>query len=181
MEEKNHVLNTGQNDKKRTKVREELPVPRGRNVPKRKISEDAVYGSVLLQRFMNKLMMDGKKEKAESIIYRAFDQIKEKAKQEPIDVFNKAIENITPLVDVKARRVGGATYQVPVEVSKVRGQALAMQWLRDCSRKRGGKSMVDNLASELLDASNGQGGAIKMKEDKHKTAEANKAFAHFRW
>lgn len=163
------------------KVKEELPVPRRGNVPKRKISPDAVYGSVLLQKFINKVMIMGKKSMAEKIVYVALEQIKEKVKQDPLDVFNKAIEKVTPLLQVKARRVGGATYQIPVEVSRARGQALAMQWIRETCRTRGGKSMIENLAGELIDASNGVGGAIKKREDVHKTAEANKAFAHFRW
>ena len=156
-------------------------MPRYGKVPKKVIPPDPVYDSVVLQKFINKLIMGGKKSKAESIVYRALEMIKETTKQEPMEVFNKAIDNITPLVDVKARRVGGATYQVPVEVSRVRGQALAMSWVREVSRKRKGRSMAENLAAELIEASKGEGGAIRKKVDKHKTAEANKAFAHFRW
>ena len=156
-------------------------MPRHGQIPKRDIPPDSVYGSVVLQRFINKVMIDGKKALAESIVYKALEKVAEKSKLEALDVFTKALNNITPLLDVKARRVGGATYQVPVEVSKLRGQALAMQWLRDAARKRGGRSMVDRLSGEILDASNNAGGAVKMREDKHKTADANKAFAHFRW
>ncbi len=156
-------------------------MPRYGQVPKRDIPPDSVYGSVILQKFINKLLMDGKKSKAETIVYKALEAIKQKANQDPMLVFNKAINNITPLLDVKPRRVGGATYQVPVEITKARGQAMAMQWIRDAARARGGKSMAENLSAELLDASNNAGGAIKKRDDKHKTAEANKAFAHFRW
>lgn len=156
-------------------------MPRGGKIIKKEIPPDPVYNSVVLQKFINKLILKGKKSKAETIVYRALELVKERTQQEPMEVFNKAIDNITPLVDVKSRRVGGATYQVPVEVSKVRGQALAMSWIRDVSRQRKGRSMVENLAAELIEASKGEGGAIRKKEDKHKTAEANKAFAHFRW
>jgi len=156
-------------------------VPRRGNVPKRKIPPDAVYGSVLLQKFINKIMIEGKKSLAEKIVYRSLELVKERLKKDPLEVFNKALGNISPLLQVKARRVGGATYQVPVEVSRDRGQALAMQWLRRSSRERKGRSMIENLAAELMDAYNGAGAAMKKKEDVHKTAEANKAFAHFRW
>jgi len=156
-------------------------VPRRGNVPKRKIPPDAVYGSVLLQKFINKIMIEGKKSLAEKIVYRSLELVKERLKKDPLEVFNKALGNISPLLQVKARRVGGATYQVPVEVSRDRGQALAMQWLRRSSRERKGRSMIENLAAELMDAYNGVGAAMKKKEDVHKTAEANKAFAHFRW
>jgi small subunit ribosomal protein S7 len=169
-------LNTGRNAQK-----EGLPVPRRGNIPKREIFPDAVYDSVLLQTFINKLMVEGKKSKAEKIVYRALEEVGKRTQQEPLKVFIRAIENTAPLLQVKARRVGGATYQIPVEVTKARGQALAMQWVRQVSRTRKGKSMIENLAAELIDASNGVGGAIKMKEDVHKTAEANKAFSHFRW
>lgn len=156
-------------------------MPRRGNVPKRKIPPDAVYGSVLLQKFINKIMIEGKKSLAEKIVYRSLELVKERLKKDPLEVFNKALGNISPLLQVKARRVGGATYQVPVEVSRDRGQALAMQWLRRSSRERKGRSMIENLAAELMDAYNGAGAAMKKKEDVHKTAEANKAFAHFRW
>lgn len=156
-------------------------MPRYGKVPRRDIPADAVYDSILLQKFINKLIVDGKKSRSERIVYSALERIAEKTKKDPMEVFNKALDNVTPFLDVKARRVGGATYQVPVEVSKMRGQAMAMQWLRESARTRGGKSMIENLAAELMDASNNVGGAVKMREDKHKTAEANKAFAHFRW
>jgi small subunit ribosomal protein S7 len=140
-----------------------------------------IYNSVLAQKFINKMMVQGKKTKSENIFYRALAEIKKKINQEPLPVFEKAMENVCPLLEVKARRVGGATYQVPVEISKERAQAMAMQWLREGARERGGKSMAENLAGELIDASNNAGVAIKNKETLHKTAEANKAFAHFRW
>jgi small subunit ribosomal protein S7 len=163
------------------KPKEEQLVPRYGQVPKMDIPPDPVYGSVLLNKFINKLMLDGKKSVAEKILYTALELIKEKTKRDPMEVFDKALANAVPLLDVKARRVGGATYQVPVEVPRIRGQALAMQWIREAARSRGGKSMIENLAAELMDASNNVGGAIKMREDKYKTAEANKAFSHFRW
>jgi small subunit ribosomal protein S7 len=160
---------------------EEPPVPRRGKVSKRQIDPDPVYGSVLLQKFINKLMIRGKKSIAEKIAYAALEGIKKKLNKDPLEVFAKAMDNVAPRLEVKARRVGGATYQVPVEVSKMRAQALAMQWIREMARGRPGRSMIENLSAELIDASNGVGGAIKMREDVHKTAEANKAFAHFRW
>lgn len=156
-------------------------MPRRGNVSKRKIPPDSVYGSVLLQKFINKLMKKGKKSVAEKIVYTALEEVKKSAKQEPLVVFNKAIEKVAPLLEVKPRRVGGATYQIPVEVSRVRAEALAMQWIRDSSRGRPGKSMIENLSAELIDACNGVGDSIKKRENIHKAAEANRAFAHFRW
>ena len=156
-------------------------MPRYGRIPKRKIAPDPVYNSVLVQKFINKMMMGGKKSKVESIFYLAMLEINKKTGKEPLAVFEKAMENACPLLEVKARRVGGATYQVPVEISKDRAQALAMQWLRQGARVRGGKSMVHNMADELIDAFNNTGAAIKNRETLHKTAEANKAFAHFRW
>ena len=156
-------------------------MPRCGNVPKRDIAPDPVYGSVLVQKFINKLLLKGKKTKAETIVYGAFEEARKKLNKEPIEIFEKVLENITPLLQVKARRVGGATYQVPIEISKTRGQAQAMQWLRDVCRERKGRSMISILATELIEAYNGGGGAMKKKDDLHKTAEANKAFAHFRW
>ncbi|NGM86312.1 30S ribosomal protein S7 [Parapusillimonas sp. SGNA-6] len=156
-------------------------MPRRREVPKREILPDPKFGSVELAKFMNVVMLSGKKAVAERIIYGAFDQIKAKTGKEPIEVFNTAINNIKPLVEVKSRRVGGANYQVPVEVRPVRRLALAMRWLREAAKKRGEKSMDLRLAGELLDASEGRGGAMKKREDTHKMAEANKAFSHFRW
>jgi len=156
-------------------------VPRYGTVPKRDIAPDAVYDSVVLQKFINKLILQGKKSKAEQIMYNALDQIKEKLGKDPLEVFQKALDNLTPVIEVKARRVGGATYQVPIEVSRVRGQSIAMQWLRLACRGKKGRGMADSLAAELIDCFNGTGDAMKKKEDLHKTAEANKAFAHFRW
>ena len=156
-------------------------VPRYGRVPKRKIPPDAVYGSVLIQKFINKMIRGGKKSLAERVFYQAMEEIKKRSGKEPLEVFEKAVENAAPFLEVKPRRVGGATYQIPVEVTKVRGQALAMQWLRVGARVRADKSMVENLTSELIDAYNKTGTAIKKREDLHKTAEANRAFAHFRW
>lgn len=156
-------------------------MPRYGRVPKRKIAADPVYGSELVSRFVNKMLAAGKKSKAENILYLALEEVKKKSGKDPMEVFQKAIENASPVVQVKSRRVGGATYQIPYETTRERRTALAMQWLRNFSRERGGKSMVENLAAELLDAYNGAGGAVKKKEDVHKVAEANKAFAHFRW
>ena len=156
-------------------------MPRGRKVPKRDIPPDAVYDSVLLQKFINKIMVKGKKSLAEKIVYCALGEIKKKMNANPLEVFEKAIEHVVPLVRVKARRVGGATYQVPVEVTKARGQAMAMRWIRESARERSGKSMIENLTFELIDAYKGVGGSVKKREDVHKTAEANRAFAHFRW
>jgi small subunit ribosomal protein S7 len=159
----------------------EVKMPRRREVPKREILPDPKFGSVELAKFMNVVMLSGKKAVAERIIYGAFDQIQAKTGKEPIEVFNTAINNIKPIVEVKSRRVGGANYQVPVEVRPVRRLALAMRWLREAAKKRGEKSMDLRLAGELLDASEGRGGAMKKREDTHKMAEANKAFSHFRW
>ncbi|OGB90584.1 30S ribosomal protein S7 [candidate division WOR-1 bacterium RIFCSPHIGHO2_01_FULL_53_15] len=156
-------------------------MPRRGRVPKRKIQPDAVYNSVAAQRFINKMTRRGKRAKAENIFYLAMAEIKKKLNKEPMEVFEKAIANAAPLLEVKARRVGGATYQVPIEVTRERGTAIAMQWLRQGAVVRPGKSMVENLSAELIDAYNNTGAAIKNRENLHKTAEANKAFAHFRW
>jgi len=156
-------------------------VPRYGRIPKRKIPADAVYDSILVQKFINKMISCGKKSKAESIFYSAMEELKKKTGKESLEVFEKALNNASPLLEVKARRVGGATYQVPIEVNKTRGQARAMQWLREAALERKGKSMVENLVAEIMDAFNNTGAAIKKREDLHKTAEANKAFAHFRW
>ncbi|NLC36672.1 MAG: 30S ribosomal protein S7 [Alcaligenaceae bacterium] len=156
-------------------------MPRRREVPKREILPDPKFGSVELAKFMNVVMLSGKKAVAERIVYGAFDQIQAKTGKEPIEVFNTAINNIKPMVEVKSRRVGGANYQVPVEVRPVRRLALAMRWLREAAKKRGEKSMDLRLAGELMDAAEGRGGAMKKREDTHKMAEANKAFSHFRW
>ena len=156
-------------------------MPRRREVPKREILPDPKFGSVELAKFMNVVMLSGKKAVAERIVYGALDQVQSKTGKEPIEVFNLAINNIKPIVEVKSRRVGGANYQVPVEVRPVRRLALAMRWLREAAKKRGEKSMDLRLAGELLDAAEGRGAAMKKPEDTHKMAEANKAFSHFRW
>ena len=154
-------------------------MPRRREVPKREILPDPKFGSVELAKFMNVVMLSGKKAVAERIVYGALAQIQAKTGKEPIEIFNTAINNIKPIVEVKSRRVGGANYQVPVEVRPVRRLALAMRWLREAAKKRGEKSMDLRLAGELLDASEGRGAAMKKREDTHKMAEANRAFAHF--
>jgi len=156
-------------------------MPRRREVPKREILPDPKFGSVELAKFMNVVMLDGKKAVAERIVYGALEQVETKTGKEPIEVFNLAINNIKPIVEVKSRRVGGANYQVPVDVRPVRRLALAMRWLREAAKKRGEKSMDLRLAGELIDASEGRGAAMKKREDTHKMAEANKAFSHFRW
>jgi len=156
-------------------------MPRRREVPKREILPDPKSGSVELAKFMNVVMLDGKKAVAERIVYGALEQVQTKTGKEPIEVFSLAINNIKPIVEVKSRRVGGANYQVPVEVRPVRRLALAMRWLREAAKKRGEKSMDLRLAGELIDASEGRGAAMKKREDTHKMAEANKAFSHFRW
>ena len=156
-------------------------MPRRREVPKREILPDPKFGSVELAKFMNVVMLSGKKAVAERIVYGAFDHIQEKTGKDPIEVFNTAINNIKPVVEVKGRRVGGANYQVPVEVRPVRRLALAMRWLREAAKNRSEKSMDLRLAGELLDALEGRGGAMRKREDTHRMAEANKAFSHFRW
>ena len=156
-------------------------MPRRRVVAKRETIPDPKFGNVTLAKFMNHVMISGKKSVAERIIYGAMDIVKTKLNRDPLEVFDEALENIAPLVEVKARRVGGATYQVPVEVRASRRTALAMRWLVDYSRKRGEKSMPARLAGELMDASQGKGAAVKKREDVHRMAEANKAFSHFRF
>ncbi|MFQ5737055.1 MAG: 30S ribosomal protein S7 [Thermodesulfobacteriota bacterium] len=156
-------------------------MPRKGNVPKRDVLPDPKFGDKTVARLINKLTQDGKKSKSEGIIYGAFDVIEEKTKTEPIKVFKKALDNIKPVLEVKSRRVGGATYQVPVEVRPERKLSLALRWLVNYSRSRSEKSMVEKLAAELIDASNSRGGSVKKREDVHKMAEANKAFAHYRW
>ena len=151
------------------------------NIPKRDILPDPVYGSVAVAKLINSIMLDGKKGTAQAIVYGAFDRIKEQTGEEPLEVFEKALNNIMPVLEVKARRIGGATYQVPIEVRPERRQALALRWLTLYSRKRGEKTMEDRLANELLDAMNNTGASVKKKEDMHKMAEANKAFAHYRF
>ncbi|PID41428.1 MAG: 30S ribosomal protein S7 [Proteobacteria bacterium] len=156
-------------------------MPRRRVVAKREILPDPKFGSQRLAKFMNHVMISGKKSVAEKIVYGALSAIEEKSKGDPMELFEKALENIQPMVEVKSRRVGGATYQVPVEVRPSRQTALAMRWLVDYSRKRGEKSMALRLAGEILDASEGKGAAVKKREDVHKMAEANKAFSHYRF
>jgi small subunit ribosomal protein S7 len=153
---------------------------RGRIV-KRQPIPDPVFGSLLMTRFINTMMLDGKKSTAERIFYTALDNAAARSGKEPAEVFNKAVQNVRPLIEVKPRRVGGATYQVPVEVKQDRGVALAIRWLIINARKRSGKSMIDKLAGEFNDAASGVGASVKKKEDTHKMAEANKAFAHYRW
>jgi small subunit ribosomal protein S7 len=154
---------------------------RRREIPKRQILPDPKFNSLVLAKFVNMLMKDGKKSVAEGILYGAMDIIKDKAKNDPQKIVDTAIDNISPSVEVKSRRVGGATYQVPVEVREVRKISLAMRWLIDSARKRGESGMTRRLAAELLDASASKGNAFKKKEDTHRMAEANKAFSHFRW
>ena len=154
---------------------------RKRKLPKKIPIIDPKYKSAVIPKLINSIMYDGKKTIAEKIVYDAIDKIKSKSKEEPIIVFNEAINNIKPTVEVRSRRVGGATYQVPVEVKAKRGQALALRWIMDATRKRKNKTMADKLYSEIMDASQNKGSAIKKREDTHKMAESNKAFAHFRW
>ena len=154
---------------------------RKRRAVKRDVLADPVYNSKVITKLINQIMLDGKRGKAQTIVYRSFDLIQEKTNENPIDVFNKAMENITPSLEVKARRVGGANYQVPVEVRADRAQALALRWLVNATRARSGKSMAEKLASEIIDASNETGATFKKKEDTHRMAEANKAYAHYRW
>ena len=156
-------------------------MPRRGNVPKREILPDPMYNSVLVTKLVNSIMLDGKKGVAQKVVYGAFDIIKEKTEKEPLEVFTQAMENIMPSLEVKARRVGGANYQVPVEVRPVRRMALAMRWLREAAKGRSEKSMPLRLAGELIDASEGRGGAMKKREEVHRMAEANKAFSHFRF
>ena len=154
---------------------------RKKRAPKRVFYPDAKYGSSILSKFINFVMYDGKKTAAEKIIYTALDQIKNKTKEDPIKIFNDAVNNIRPNLEVRSRRVGGATYQVPQEVKTKRSQTLALRWLLEATRKRKNKTMADKLYAEILDASQNKGSAIKKREDTHKMAESNKAFAHFRW
>ncbi len=156
-------------------------MPRRREVPKRRILPDPKYGDLQVAKFMNCMMYQGKKAVAEGIVYGAFDTILGRTKEDPLGVFRRALDNTKPLVEVKSRRVGGSTYQVPVEVRTERQVALAIRWLIEHSRKRAGKSMDEKLANELIEASHNRGGAIKKREDVHRMAEANKAFAHYRW
>ena len=154
---------------------------RKKRAPKRNILPDAKYGSLALSKFINAIMYDGQRFTAERIIYNALDKIKEKTKEDPIKIFNDAINNVRPNLEVRSRRIGGATYQVPVEVKSKRSQALALRWLLEASRKRKNKTMSEKLFYEVMDASQRKGSALKNREDVHKMAESNKAFAHFRW
>jgi small subunit ribosomal protein S7 len=162
-------------------MKEGRTVPRRGNVPKREILPDPVYNSVLVTKLINSIMLDGKKGVAQKVVYGAFDIIAEKSGSNALEVFIKALENIMPTLEVKARRVGGATYQVPIEVRADRRQTLGLRWLTLYARKRGEKTMRERLAGEILDASNNTGSAVKKREDTHKMAESNKAFAHYRW
>ena len=162
-------------------MKEGSKVPRRGNVPKREILPDPMYNSVLVTKLVNSIMLDGKKGVAQKVVYGAFDIIKEKTGNEPLDVFTQAMENIMPVLETKTRRVGGANYQVPMEVRPARRQTLGLRWLTAYSRARGERTMAERLAGELIDAANNTGAAVKKREDTHKMAEANKAFAHFSW
>ena len=154
---------------------------RKRQAIKRDVLADPIYNSKLVTKLINTVMLDGKKGTAQKIIYEAFEMIKEKTGQEPMEVYEKALENVKPLLEVKSRRVGGSNVQVPIEVTDERSQALALRWLVNYAKTRNGNGMAMNLANEIMDAANGVGGAVKKREDTHKMAEANKAFAHYRW
>jgi len=156
-------------------------MPRRREVPKRIVLPDPKFGSTEVAKFMNVIMNSGKKAVAERIVYGAFEQINKKSGKDPVEVFNQAMSNVRPVVEVKSRRVGGANYQVPVEVRPARRAALAMRWIKEAARKRGEKSMGQRLANELMEAAEGRGGAVKKREEVHRMAEANKAFSHFRF
>ena len=156
-------------------------MPRRSGVPKRDVLPDPIYNSKVVTKLVNQIMLDGKKGIAQAIVYDAFNIIKEKTSLEPVDVFNQALANVKPQLEVKARRVGGSTYQVPLEIRADRQQTLAIRWIVMFARKRGEKTMDERLAGELMDAYNNTGAAVKRKEEMHRVAEANKAFAHFRW
>ena len=156
-------------------------MPRKGNIPKRDVLPDPVYGSVTVAKLINSIMLDGKKGTAQAIVYGAFDMIKEQTGEEPLEVFEEAMNNIMPVLEVKAKRIGGANYQVPVEVRPERRQTLGLRWLTKYTRARGERTMAERLAKELMDAANNTGASVKKKEDTHKMADANRAFAHFRW
>ena len=156
-------------------------MPRRGFVPKREVLPDPVYGTTVVTKFINQIMLDGKRGVAQAVCYDAFEMVKEKTGKEALEVFNAALANVAPSLEVKARRVGGATYQVPIEIRAERRQTLALRWLVDFSRKRGEKTMAERVAGELMDAMNNTGNAVKRKEEMHRMAEANKAFAHYRW
>nr|WP_207727188.1 30S ribosomal protein S7 [Anaerosolibacter carboniphilus] len=162
-------------------VKEGRKVPRKGHVPKREVLPDPVYGSKVVTKLINSVMLDGKRGTSQKIVYDAFQIIQEKTGSDPLEVFEKAMNNIMPVLEVRARRVGGANYQVPVEVRPERRQTLGLRWLVGYTRKRGEKTMDEKLAKELMDAANNTGASVKKKEDTHKMAEANKAFAHYRW
>ena len=162
-------------------MKEGSKLPRIGKVPKREILPDPIYNSVLVTKLVNSIMVDGKKGVAQKVVYGAFDIVREKTGNEPLEVFNTAIENIMPSLEVKARRVGGATYQVPIDVRPARRQTLGLRWLTTYSRARSERTMAERLAAEIMDAANNTGSAVKKREDTHKMAESNKAFAHFRW
>ena len=154
---------------------------RRHSAEKREVIPDAKYGDIILAKFMNSIMYDGKKSVAEAIVYGALDVIEQKLKNEPLPIFKQALENVAPAIEVRSRRVGGATYQVPVEVRTERRQALAIRWIISAARDRNDKTMIDRLSAELIDASNNRGNAVKKREDTHRMAEANRAFSHYRW
>ena len=156
-------------------------MPRRGNVPKREILPDPMYNSVLVTKLVNSIMLDGKKGVAQKIVYGAFDIVKEQTSKEPLEVFTTAMDNIMPSLEVKARRVGGATYQVPMDVRPARRQTLGLRWLTNYARARSERTMAERLANEIMDAANNTGSAVKKREDTHKMAESNKAFAHYRW
>lgn len=162
-------------------VKEGSEVPRKGYVAKREVTPDPIYNDAVVTKLINNVMLDGKKGLAQRIVYGAFDYIKEEAKEDPLEVFYKAMNNIMPVLEVKGRRIGGATYQVPVEVRPERRQTLGLRWLVQYARTRGERTMVERLAKEIIDASNNTGAAVRKKEEVHKMAEANKAFAHYRW
>ena len=156
-------------------------MPRKGHIVKKEVEADPVFGSTLVTKFINSMMWEGKKSTAQRVFYGAMDQVAKKTNDDALKIFKKAVENVKPVLEVKTRRVGGANYQVPVEVNQDRRTSLAIRWLLQYSRERAGKTMIDKLADELIDAANARGGAIKKKEDVHRMAEANKAFAHYRW
>lgn len=156
-------------------------MPRKGPVPRRDVMPDPVYGNKMVTRLINKVMLDGKRGVSQTIVYEAFDKIRERSGRDPMEVFEEAMRNVMPVLEVKARRVGGSNYQVPIEVRNERRITLGLRWLVNYSRLRGEKTMVERLSNELLDAANNMGGSVKKKEDTHRMAEANKAFAHYRW
>jgi small subunit ribosomal protein S7 len=177
---------TGRNEMSRRpgrqrRIRTEQDMSRRHSAEKREIIPDPKFGDVVVTKFMNSIMYEGKKSTAEGIVYGAFDIIEARAKANPIEVFRAALENVAPALEVRSRRVGGATYQVPVEVRPERRQALAIRWLIQAARSRNDRTMVDRLSAELLDAANNRGNAVKKREDTHRMAEANRAFSHYRW